>query len=63
MSAEKVRAERKRLGLSAARVARILGVSKRTIWRWEAGHTRVHPVYLERLERMQMGEVWLNGSR
>lgn len=62
MSAEKVKAERKRLGLSAARVARILGVSKRTIWRWEAGETRVHPVYLERLERMQMGEVWIGRS-
>jgi DNA-binding transcriptional regulator YiaG len=39
-SAKGLRAQREKLGLSAATMGRLLGVSGQTIYNWEAGNTR-----------------------
>lgn len=39
-SARSVAAQRKRLGLSAADYAKLVGVSELTIYNWESGKTR-----------------------
>lgn len=43
---------RKRLGLSASALGRLLHVSKRTIYRWEQGQSVPHEVYIERMEQL-----------
>lgn len=43
---------RRRLGLSAAGLGRLLHVSKRTIYRWEQGQSVPHDVYVERMEQL-----------
>jgi DNA-binding transcriptional regulator YiaG len=39
-SAKSLAAQRKRLGLSAAALARLLGVSALSVYKWESGNTR-----------------------
>lgn len=46
-SASRLAAQRKRLGLSAADFARLLGVSALTIYNWEGGKTRPQRPQLE----------------
>lgn len=46
-SAKGLGAQRKRLGLSAAAVAKILGVSALSVYKWESGRTRPRARQLE----------------
>jgi DNA-binding transcriptional regulator YiaG len=46
-SAKGLAAQRKRLGLSAASIARILGVSALSVYKWESGKTRPRARQLE----------------
>jgi hypothetical protein len=46
-SAKGLAAQRKRLGLSAAAVAKILGVSALSVYKWESGKTRPRARQLE----------------
>jgi transcriptional regulator with XRE-family HTH domain len=45
-----------RLGLTQQALARVLGVSLRTVVRWEAG-SPVHPIFLLRMDRMLSDDV------
>lgn len=48
-SATRLAAQRKRLGLSAADLARLLGVSALSVYNWEGGKTRPQRSQLERI--------------
>jgi DNA-binding XRE family transcriptional regulator len=55
-----LRAQRRRLGLSAADFGRLLGVEGQTIYRWERGTSRPHQLQMEEiasLRRVSKGEV------
>ena len=51
--AESVRFHRIRLGLTRSMLARELGVHTRTLHRWERGLSAIHPIWLERLAKME----------
>jgi DNA-binding transcriptional regulator YiaG len=53
-AALQVQRERERLSLTPQQLASALGVHERTIMRWEAGEFAPHPVYLERMSKMQL---------
>ena len=56
-SAKGLAAQRKRLGLSAASVARILGVSALSVYKWESGKTRPRARQLQAIaELRRMGK-------
>jgi DNA-binding transcriptional regulator YiaG len=48
-SARSVKAQRKRLGLSAEKYAKLVGVSSLTIYSWEAGKTKPRKAQLDAL--------------
>lgn len=50
--AAELRACRERARLSQAKLALALGVSRRTISRWEGGRGRIHQVYLRRIRAL-----------
>lgn len=52
-----VQQHRLRLGLSAAAFARLLGVSPRTVHRWERGEFKVHELWLRRMAELQQPKV------
>ena len=52
-SAKGLAAQRKRLGLSAASVARILGVSALSVYKWESGKTRPRARQLEAISSLR----------
>jgi len=52
-TADQVRAQRERLGLTQTQLAERLGVHTRTITRWELGLFAPHPIWLIRLSNMQ----------
>ncbi len=52
-SAKGLAAQRKRLGLSAASVARILGVSALSVYKWESGKTRPRARQLEAISGLR----------
>lgn len=52
-TASLVKAHRVRLGLSVAAFARAIGVSSRSVHRWEAGEFRVHELWLRRMEGLE----------
>ena len=52
-SAKGLAAQRKRLGLSAASVARILGVSALSVYKWESGKTRPRARQLEAIAQLR----------
>lgn len=52
-TSEIVRGHRARLGLSVAAFARAIGVSSRSVHRWEAGEFRVHELWLRRMEGLE----------
>lgn len=52
-SAKGLAAQRKRLGLSAASVARILGVSALSVYKWESGKTRPRARQLEAISALR----------
>lgn len=52
-SAKGLAAQRKRLGLSAASVARILGVSALSVYKWESGKTRPRARQLEAIASLR----------
>ncbi|HYF21540.1 MAG TPA: helix-turn-helix domain-containing protein [Ramlibacter sp.] len=56
-SAKGLAAQRKRLGLSAASVAKILGVSALSVYKWESGKTRPRARQLQAIaELRRMGK-------
>lgn len=52
-SAKGFAAQRKRLGLSAAAVAQILGVSALSVYKWESGKTRPRAKQLEAISSLR----------
>jgi DNA-binding transcriptional regulator YiaG len=56
-NAERVRALRKRLGLSQAEMARWLGVRQATVSEWETGRYEPRSTRLRMLELLEQGEV------
>ena len=52
-SAKGLATQRKRLGLSAASVARILGVSALSVYKWESGKTRPRTRQLEAIASLR----------
>jgi DNA-binding transcriptional regulator YiaG len=52
-SAKGLAAQRKRLGLSAASVAHILGVSALSVYKWESGKTRPRARQLEAISQLR----------
>lgn len=52
-SAKGLAAQRKRLGLSAASVAKILGVSALSVYKWESGKTRPRARQLEAISGLR----------
>ena len=52
-SAKGLAAQRKRLGLSAASVAKILGVSALSVYKWESGKTRPRARQIEAIAQLR----------
>lgn len=52
-SAAGLRKHRQRLGLSAADVAQLLGVSGLSIYKWESGKTRPRAVQIEKIAQLR----------
>jgi DNA-binding XRE family transcriptional regulator len=52
-SAKGLAAQRRRLGLSAASVARLLGVSALSVYKWESGKTRPRAKQIEAIARLR----------
>lgn len=52
-SAKGLAAQRKRLGLSAASVAKILGVSALSVYKWESGKTRPRAKQLQAIAQLR----------
>jgi len=52
-SAKGLAAQRRRLGLSAAAVARILGVSALSVYKWESGKTRPRAKQIEAIAALR----------
>ena len=52
-SAKGLAAQRRRLGLSAASVARLLGVSALSVYKWESGKTRPRARQLEAIASLR----------
>jgi DNA-binding transcriptional regulator YiaG len=50
-SASRFAAQRKKLGLSAADMAKLIGVSSLSIYKWESGQTRPRRAQLEAISR------------
>ena len=50
--APELRAARQKAGLSQAQLATTLGVSRRTISRWETGHGNFHRIWLARIRAL-----------
>jgi DNA-binding XRE family transcriptional regulator len=52
-SAKSLIAQRKRLGLSAAAMARLLGVSALSVYKWESGNTRPRAKQIEAIAALR----------
>jgi transcriptional regulator with XRE-family HTH domain len=52
-SAKSLRSQRKRLGLSAAAMAQLLGVSALSVYKWESGNTRPRPKQIEAIAALR----------
>jgi DNA-binding transcriptional regulator YiaG len=52
-SAKGLAAQRRRLGLSAASVAKLLGVSTLSVYKWEGGKTRPRPKQIEAIATLR----------
>ncbi|HEY8050963.1 MAG TPA: helix-turn-helix domain-containing protein [Ramlibacter sp.] len=52
-SAKSLRSQRKRLGLSAASLAKLIGVSALSIYKWESGNTRPRPKQIEAIATLR----------
>jgi DNA-binding transcriptional regulator YiaG len=55
--ADEIRDARGRAGMSQVKLATALGVSRRTVVRWEAGRGRMHQVYLRRIRSLAQNEA------
>jgi DNA-binding transcriptional regulator YiaG len=52
-SAKSLAAQRRRLGLSAAALARVLGVSALSVYKWESGNTRPRAKQIEAIAALR----------
>ena len=52
-SAKSLIAQRRRLGLSAAAMARLLGVSALSVYKWESGNTRPRAKQIEAIAALR----------
>ena len=52
-SAKSLRSQRKRLGLSAASLAKLIGVSALSVYKWESGNTRPRPKQIEAIASLR----------
>jgi DNA-binding transcriptional regulator YiaG len=52
-SAKSLRSQRRRLGLSAADMARLIGVSALSVYKWEGGNTRPRPKQIEAIAALR----------
>jgi transcriptional regulator with XRE-family HTH domain len=62
MTGKDIKREREKLGLSQAALAKLLGVAENTVWRWEVGQRKPHPVVLKAIQTV-LAEVREKGSR
>jgi len=52
-SAKSLRSQRKRLGLSAADMAKLIGVSALSVYKWESGNTRPRQKQVEAIAQLR----------
>ena len=52
-SAKSLRSQRKRLGLSAGAMAKLIGVSALSVYKWESGNTRPRPKQIEAIAALR----------
>lgn len=50
--AAELRACRQKAGLTQAGLAQVLGVTRRSVSRWESGRGRLHQIYLQRIRAL-----------
>ncbi len=62
MTVKDIKREREKLGLSQAALAELLGVAENTVWRWEVGQRKPHPVVLKAIQTV-LAEVRESGPR
>jgi ribosome-binding protein aMBF1 (putative translation factor) len=55
---DRIRCLRAKNGWTALLLSRLLGVTERTIQRWERGDTQPNPLHLEKLEKLLKIERW-----
>ncbi len=55
---ERLRAYRRRYGISRQKLAGILEVDEATLWRWETGQRRPAKKYLQRIEALIASRPW-----
>jgi DNA-binding transcriptional regulator YiaG len=63
MTNYELRRLRKRKGVSAYTVARVIGVSAPTVYRWEGGHRKIHPAFARLLTLYFEGRLGGQSSR
>ena len=51
-AADEIKLIRKAVGLSIPECAKLLGVSRWTLWRWETGRSDPDPLALTKMDRM-----------
>ncbi len=52
------RSRRKAAGLTMAKAARLLGVTERTVWRWEHGCSRIDPWKAQAIRETLVPGLW-----
>lgn len=58
MDRQEFSARRKAAGLTMAQAGAVLGVTERTVWRWEHGTSRIDPWKAEAIRRMLTPGLW-----
>jgi transcriptional regulator with XRE-family HTH domain len=50
----RIKANRLKQGISQVELARMLYVPRSTVWRWETGKAKPSPIYLYKLEKLDL---------
>ena len=54
MTGEQIKTFRENLKLTQEQLAHLMGVSFATINRWENGHNKPHPVFIDKLKSLKL---------